>query len=160
MYTTAAANMAMPTPNTQYLVFLENVEVGNLNYFLGRLGIIIPGEYEIIYNLRGIPGATGNMTVAIQRNSANIPSSVITESVVNGTQAVFSGNTIVYLDAGDTISMWVSSNVANALQISPDVGASVSLKCLVAGPTTIFTTEPTPAMGAAMGAPIGTALSE
>jgi hypothetical protein len=121
----------MATPGTQYVVFPETpMPLSNMTYFLGRVGVSQAGDYEIIYDVRGVPAATGTMTLTVQDNGVAIPATVITHAVTAGAQTAFSGDAIVPLLPGDAIGLAVSSSVANALQISPNVGVTLTLKKL------------------------------
>jgi hypothetical protein len=121
----------MPSPGGQALVFLNApFTLVNMTYFLGALGIVIQGIYEVTYDLRGITGATGDMSVIIRNNGVDIANSRITQAVTAGGQTVFSGDIIVTLSPGDALDMQVSSSVPNNIALGPNVSASLIAKKL------------------------------
>lgn len=86
------------------------------------------GIYEINYftNLSVAIGTT--LTLAIRANGTNIPSTVTTRALSVGTSSVYSGSTIVQLQANTIIDMTISALIAVGVTLNNGTNATITVK--------------------------------
>lgn len=88
------------------------------------------GTYEINYSSNISAAVATTITMAIRKNGANIPATVVSRVLSVGVGSVYSGSTIVTLDAGDIIDMAISALLAVGVTLGSGVNATLTLKRL------------------------------
>ena len=88
------------------------------------------GVYDLNYFADVNPNQNTALTFAVRRNNVNIPETVSTRNLTAGTDAIFSGSPIVFLNSGDTLDMVISSPDAAQVSLSDGGRASLSSKKL------------------------------
>lgn len=88
------------------------------------------GNYEISYFLSATGAAAAALTLAVRQNGTNIPSAVITRTLVAGTNAIYSGSTIAALTAGGVVDMALSAPLAVGVSLGTGVNVSLTIKKL------------------------------
>ncbi|MDE6469431.1 MAG: hypothetical protein K2L19_00225 [Eubacterium sp.] len=88
------------------------------------------GVYEINYfsTLSAALGTT--VTLAVRQNGTNIPSTAISRLLSVGVSSLYSGSTIVTLNAGDVIDMALSALLAVGVTLGSGVSATLTVKKL------------------------------
>ena len=86
------------------------------------------GVYEINYFLNVSVALGTTLTLAVRNNGTNIPSTVVSRLLSVGTSSVYSGSTIVSLNAGNVIDMAISALVAVGVNLSSGVNATLTVK--------------------------------
>lgn len=100
-----------------------------------EITIIEPGDYEISYVLTvtSTDGAN-NVEFGVRQNTTDIPSTEVTKNLTANNAITYSGNTIVSLDADDTIDMQLT-NPAGTGNISINEATLVVKKLSPTTPT-------------------------
>lgn len=99
----------------------------NVTQAANTITIQNPGNYEISYWVQANGTPAGSITVIARNATAEIPGTSQTLPVDGTNDVIFSGNTIVALTTGDTISLAASSDDVTTANI---VAASLSVKQL------------------------------
>lgn len=101
--------------------------VGGITHTAGTTTIVVPtaGNYEIIYGASITAGIGASIAIAV--NGTVEPSTNITALVATGE---ISGNTILTLAAGDTITLRNNSAIALTLTLAPNVSAQLDILLL------------------------------
>ncbi len=86
------------------------------------------GIYEINYfaNLSVAIGTT--VTLAVRANGTNIPSTVTSKVLSVSTSSIYSGSTIVQLQANTNIDMAISALVAVGITLNTGTNATITVK--------------------------------
>lgn len=86
------------------------------------------GVYEINYstNLSVALGTT--LTLAVRANGTTIPSTVTTKTLPVGTSSIYSGSTIVQLQANTVVDMTISALIAVGVTLGNGTNATITVK--------------------------------
>lgn len=86
------------------------------------------GVYEINYYSNISVALATTITLAIRIGGTNIPSTIISRALSVGTNSIFSGSTIVNLNAGDVIDMAISALLSVGVTLGNGVNATLTVK--------------------------------
>ncbi len=108
-------------------------ELPNLNTeytTANSITVLEDGNYEINYTSIVSAAAATTLTFAVRVNGDDIPSTVISRLLSVGVGNLYSGSTIVSLNAGDVIDLAVSSTISLGVTLGTGVNASLTVKKL------------------------------
>lgn len=88
------------------------------------------GTYELSYNAALTSVNAGDVTLSVRQNGTDIASTPITKTMTAGESALFSGDTVVTLNANDVLDLAVTSTVAGDVTLGNGVNAMLTVKRL------------------------------
>lgn len=88
------------------------------------------GTYEIGYSSILSAANASDVTLSVRQNGTNLPSTPLTKNMTTGETSLFSGDTVVSLNAGDVLDMAVTANTAGNVALVNGVNAMMTVKRL------------------------------
>lgn len=102
----------------------------NITYTNNSILVKEAGDYEINYFINASVELATLLTLAVRKNGVNIPSTVIQRLVEVDVGTIYSGSTIVNLEAGDEIDMALEALIAVGITLGTGVNATLTVKKL------------------------------
>ncbi len=121
------------SPNTPVTIPLDSpMPLLNVTVADNAVTVESAGIYEINYMLSGTAalGNTGDLTLSVRNNGAAIPSTEITQRVTTNDSVEMTGSVIVELDAGDSLTLALETELTATFNLNTTTNATLSVKKL------------------------------
>ena len=131
MYSTAPQTLNLTLGGTTQIPLATAGPVKNATYVPANTIVVAnAGTYEINYSTTLTAAVATTITFAVRVNGTNVPSATITRALAVGTSSLFSGSTIITLNATSTVDLALSALLAVGVTLGSGVNATLTVKLL------------------------------
>ena len=131
LYSTAPQTLNLTLGGTTQIPLATAGPVKNATYVPANTIVVAnAGTYEINYSTTLTAAVATTITFAVRVNGTNVPSATITRALAVGTSSLFSGSTIITLNATSTVDLALSALLAVGVTLGSGVNATLTVKQL------------------------------